>query len=47
MRHVGLQGAFGRDKKLKTWLLICSGGLNAKNIEFTETTSIYELFGLS
>jgi len=44
---VGLQGASNRENKLETWLLVCSGGLDAKVIECTKIPFICKLFGLS
>ncbi len=44
---MGLQGAYDRENKLKTWLLVCSGNLDAKMIESTKIFFMCKIFGLS
>ncbi len=44
---MGLQGAYDRENKLKTWLLVCSGNLDAKMIESTKISFMCKIFGLS
>jgi hypothetical protein len=41
------KGLLIEKKKLETWLLVCSGGLDAKVIESTKIPFMCKLFGVS